>query len=167
MLTQFHMVTLILLLQPCPTFLVTRSHYVQSLLNFSTYISFERGLHIPFLSDSSPTSQLTEILQGCSSDFSVRVTGFLDFVHHPEFWTLSIIQNSGQWPKDSDDYVWLIGFWTSSIICNSKYLEFQMMDKVQIPNNSECYTPSSKPFRFWFLSDRSTSDSIIYLRVHP
>jgi hypothetical protein len=32
--------------------------------------------------------------------------------------------------------------------CVSKYLEFLMIDKVQKHSNSECYIPSSEPFRF-------------------
>jgi hypothetical protein len=32
----------------------------------------------------------------------------------------------------------------------SSYLEFQTMDKVQKPSDSEHYTPSSEPFRFYF-----------------
>jgi hypothetical protein len=32
----------------------------------------------------------------------------------------------------------------------SSYLEFPKMGKVQKPNDSECYAPSSEPFRFYF-----------------
>jgi hypothetical protein len=32
----------------------------------------------------------------------------------------------------------------------SSYLEFRAMDKVQKPSGSECCTPSSEPFRFYF-----------------
>jgi hypothetical protein len=34
----------------------------------------------------------------------------------------------------------------SHVVC--QFLEFWMMDKVQNPSNSECYTPSSESFKF-------------------
>jgi hypothetical protein len=50
------------------------------------------------------------------------VTRFMDNVRHPEF------EISGK----------------------LSYLEFRTMDKVHKPSDSECYTPSSEPFRFYF-----------------
>jgi hypothetical protein len=36
--------------------------------------------------------------------------------------------------------------------CFFSYLELRAMDKVQKPSNSECHTPSSESFRFYFKS---------------
>jgi hypothetical protein len=38
-------------------------------------------------------------------------------------------------------------FWNTAF---SSFLEYQMMDKVQKPSYSECYTTSSEPFRIYF-----------------
>jgi hypothetical protein len=47
----------------------------------------------------------------------------------------------------------LLGFRSLSIV--SKILEYRTMDDVRKPRNSECYTPSSKPFRVYMISCNS------------
>jgi hypothetical protein len=38
-------------------------------------------------------------------------------------------------------------------------LEYRMMEKVQEPSNSECYTPSSEPFRIYYFENLSAPEN--------
>jgi hypothetical protein len=84
--------------------------------------------------------------------FSFRLTGFSDFVHCPVFWKLekdnsetesvSILRWRGEsdWdpplpPTPQDGNVQCLKHY------GSYFIEYQTMDKVQNPNNSEYYTP--------------------------
>jgi hypothetical protein len=45
-------------------------------------------------------------------------------------------------------------------------LEYRTMEKVQKPSNSECYTPSSEPFRIYWL-DIIFSNFAVLSTDHP
>jgi hypothetical protein len=56
--------------------------------------------------------------------------------------------------------------------CVFLYFEFRTMDKAHNPSDSECYTPSSEPFRLYNTAvqehpDTSQSEICLNLRTHP
>jgi hypothetical protein len=65
----------------------------------------------------------------------VITTGFLNFVHRPEFYKQenTTFRKLDLFPKR----------------CVFLFIEFRTMDKVQKPSSNECYTPSSESFRIY------------------
>jgi hypothetical protein len=76
---------------------------------------------------------------------SLWISWFLDFVHHPVLWkTRKHYFSKGLTRVGVSSSFWNIVF--------SRFLEYWTMGKVQKPSDSECYTPSSEPFRIYQFS---------------
>jgi hypothetical protein len=68
---------------------------------------------------------------------ALRITGFLDFVHRPEFY---ILENTT---------IRKLDLFLSSGEGRETPTLLGPLERASLnPSNSECYTPSSEPFRF-------------------
>jgi hypothetical protein len=80
----------------------------------------------------------------CRENVNMNCVNYNDIKSMYEFWKVKNYLHAHSWLR-------IPGFMDLSIIQNSSYLELRKLDKVHKPSDSECYTLSSEPFRFYSL----------------